>query len=80
MKWLAANPGAECLQLKLGAMRQSGQLDAPYGWISVEATVGPFDDSELWLPETAPELGRLEVVGIDYANPSVHDEVRPLAN
>jgi len=35
--------GAKGAQLKLGTVRQSMQLDRPYGWISVPLRVGPFD-------------------------------------
>lgn len=32
--------------LHLGALEQSAQLEAPYGWVSVSITAGPYDATE----------------------------------
>jgi hypothetical protein len=49
----------------------SAQLEAPYGWVSVDITIGPFDSSDLILP--LHELDGL-------ANVVVNFDIQPFAS
>lgn len=49
--------GVRGLGIARGATEQSAQLDAPYGWVRMACTAGPFDASQWLTPDAIDEQG-----------------------